>query len=489
MKKQQSLLNESASANPSANPWADKTSANAANTADNTSSANTADNTSSANSSTSTTPRKKRTKYFSQKDVKTLALSSLGGTLEYYDFIIFVFFAKYIGANFFPTGIGEFWQQMNAYGAFAAGYIARPLGGVVMAHFGDKFGRKSMFMLSIVLMVIPTAAIAILPGYESIGFFAPLLLLLARLVQGIAIGGELPGAWVFIREHSPEAKKGAYLGILTSAVASGILLGSIVALFMHKIYDEAAMLEWAWRLPFALGAVFGVISIYLRRYLSETPTFIQMKSEQSLAKFPLSEVFRENKFAMIISGLMGWVMTVCVVGTILLMPNFAAEITGFNKVTSQYIHMCALVMLSMGCATSGSLCDNFGTSNVCWFFAAFYTIFGMGYFLSLYHFHDFTLILAFYMPLAFFTGGITTLTPVVMCELFRPQILFSGISFSYNIAYAISGFVTPLIITSLHFLSKNNFGKGIWLEMINPYYFLTIPAFLIITALAVRKQM
>jgi len=163
----------------------------------------------------------------SRGELKTLGLSSLGGILEFYDFIIVFFFAKIISQHFFPAGIGEFWAMLNTYGTFAAGYLARPLGGVVMAHFGDKFGRKNMFMLSIALMVIPTFSLAVIPTYETIGYAAPLFLILVRICQGIAIGGELPGAWVFIHEHAPAGHKNAFVG-------SGI---------RYDLFDDSPYLE------------------------------------------------------------------------------------------------------------------------------------------------------------------------------------------------------------------------------------------------------
>ena len=226
----------------------------------------------------------------SRGELKTLGLSSLGGILEFYDFIIVFFFAKIISQHFFPAGIGEFWALLNTYGTFAAGYLARPLGGVVMAHFGDKFGRKNMFMLSIALMVIPTFSLAVIPTYEAIGYAAPIFLILVRICQGIAIGGELPGAWVFIQEHAPQGHKNKFIGILTACVTGGILLGAIVALAMNTIYTQAELSDWAWRVPFVLGGIFGLISIYLRRFLQETPVFKKMRESKALAKFPLAEV-------------------------------------------------------------------------------------------------------------------------------------------------------------------------------------------------------
>lgn len=232
----------------------------------------------------------------SRGELKTLGLSSLGGILEFYDFIIVFFFAKIISQHFFPAGIGEFWAMLNTYGTFAAGYLARPLGGVVMAHFGDKFGRKNMFMLSIALMVIPTFSLAVIPTYETIGYAAPLFLILVRICQGIAIGGELPGAWVFIHEHAPAGHKNAFVGFLTGCVTGGILLGSFVALLMNFIYTPAELSDWAWRVPFVIGGVFGLISIYLRRFLQETPVFKKMRESKALAKFPLEEVVKTSRF-------------------------------------------------------------------------------------------------------------------------------------------------------------------------------------------------
>ena len=135
------------------------------------------------------------------KDYKTLALAALGGALEFYDFIIFVFFATVIGELFFPSDIPEWLRQLQTFAIFAAGYLARPLGGIVMAHFGDKLGRKKMFSLSILLMALPTLMMGALPTWQTIGIAAPLLMLLMRMLQGAAIGGEVPGAWGVVSEH------------------------------------------------------------------------------------------------------------------------------------------------------------------------------------------------------------------------------------------------------------------------------------------------
>src|SRR5580698_316877 len=162
-------------------------------------------------------------------EIRTLSLASLGGALEFYDFVVFVFFTAVIGKVFFAASLPDWVRQTQTFGIFAAGYLARPLGGVVMAHFGDTRGRKRIFTLSVLLMAIPTLLIGFLPTYKSIGVAAPLLLLAMRILQGIAIGGEAPGGWVFVAEHARRGRVGFAVGLLTGGLCCGILLGSLVA--------------------------------------------------------------------------------------------------------------------------------------------------------------------------------------------------------------------------------------------------------------------
>ncbi len=225
------------------------------------------------------------------QDFKTLSLAALGGALEFYDFIIFVFFAVIIGDLFFPADIPDWLRQFQTFGIFAAGYLARPLGGIIMAHFGDKIGRKRMFTLSIFLMAVPTLLIGLLPTYATLGIAAPVLLLGLRILQGAAIGGEVPGAWVFVAEHVPAARVGLACGILTA----GILLGSLVATAINTQIPKEEVVVWGWRLAFVLGGVFGIIAMYLRRWLHETPVFAELQARKELAAvMALKAVLRDH---------------------------------------------------------------------------------------------------------------------------------------------------------------------------------------------------
>ena len=194
-------------------------------------------------------------------DYRTLSLAALGGALEFYDFVIYVFLAPVIGRLFFPADMPDWLRLLQTFGIFSAGYLARPLGGILIAHFGDLLGRKRMFSLSIFLMAVPTLAIGLLPTYAAIGLAAPLLLLLMRIVQGVAIGGEVPGAWVFVAEHVPEQRFGLGIGTLTAGLTVGILFGSLLAGAINTIYGPADVARFAWRIPFVIGGLFGFVSV------------------------------------------------------------------------------------------------------------------------------------------------------------------------------------------------------------------------------------
>lgn len=423
-------------------------------------------------------------KTLNRKDIKTLALSSLGGTLEFYDFIIFLFFANYISKNFFPENLSDFWKLFNTYGIFAAGYLARPLGGIVMAHFGDKAGRKNMFMLSILLMAIPTFALAFIPGFKTLGYFCIVLLILIRIFQGIAIGGELPGAWVFVYEHAPHSKRMTYVGALTASVVGGILLGSIVFLIMNKIYTEKQLYEWAWRIPFFLGGIFGIISVYLRRFLTETPVFEEMRKEKNLEKFPLKEVFK-RKESIVVSMLITWVLTGFVVVIILTLPTYIAKILTISAIEQTYLQMIGIVLVVLSCILSGILADKIGVFKACVIFSLAFGIFSILLFNVLYvNNANFTSVAAFYLLTCIF-GGITNFCPMMMNEVFDAKIKFSGLSFSYNIAYAISGYITPQLAYFLHTYALKNL-DNIWRFSLG-FYIVFIALLALICAFLFKK--
>ena len=381
----------------------------------------------------------------SRRDGRTLILAALGGALEFYDFIIFVFFTAVIAKLFFPPDMPEWLRQLQTFGIFAAGYLARPLGGIVMAHFGDRVGRKRMFMLSVLLMAVPTLLMGLLPTFAVIGIAAPVLLLLLRVLQGAAVGGEVPGAWVFVSEHVPESRIGFACGTLTSGLTFGILLGSLVASWVNTTWTPDEVLHWAWRLPFILGGLFGLLAVWLRRYLEETPVFEEMRRRRELVKgLPLKVVLQGHWGAVIRSMLITWTLTAGIVVVILMTPTLVQSLFAIPADAAAQASSMATFALCVGCVLFGLAVDRFGANRVLVFGA-------VGLAAATAALYQTLAVAPEHFAIAFtITGlfvGVTGAIPTLMVRAFPPAIRFSGISFAYNIAYAILGGLTPLVVS------------------------------------------
>ena len=380
-----------------------------------------------------------------RRDMRTLILAALGGALEFYDFIIFVFFTAVIAKLFFPADMPVWLSQLQTFGIFAAGYLARPLGGIVMAHFGDRVGRKRMFMLSVLLMAVPTLLMGLLPTHASIGIAAPLLLLLLRVLQGAAVGGEVPGAWVFVSEHVPESRIGFACGTLTSGLTFGILLGSLVASWINSTWSSEEILGWAWRLPFILGGLFGMLAVWLRGYLEETPVFEEMRRRRELVKgLPLKVVLQGHWGAVIRSMLITWMLTAGIVVVILMTPTLVQSLFAIAPAVAAKASSLATFALCVGCVMYGIAVDRFGVERVLIVGALGLALATAGLYRTL------TVAPEHFIVAYAITGlfvGVTGAIPSLMVRAFPPAIRFSGISFAYNVAYAVLGGLTPLVVS------------------------------------------
>jgi len=380
-------------------------------------------------------------------DIRTLLLASLGGALEFYDFVVFVFFALPLSHLFFPPDTAPWLAQLQVYGIFAAGYLARPLGGIVMAHFGDRQGRKRMFTLSVFLMALPTLAIGLLPVYAQVGLLAPLLLLLMRVVQGVAIGGEVPGAWVFVAEHAPPGRVGFACGCLTSGLTVGILIGSLTAAWINHHLPAEDVLRWGWRAPFLLGGVFGFVAVWLRRWLSETPVFAELRERKALSdELPLRTVLAGHGSSVLLSMAVTWMLTAAILVLILMLPTLVQKGFGIAADVAFLGNSLAAFCLGVGCVAYGWLADRIGGPRALLvgslaLVAGTYALFA-----------DLTTGGTHFLPLYALTGflvGAVGVVPTIMVAAFPPAIRYSGLSFAYNVAYAVFGAATAPLIAYL----------------------------------------
>ncbi len=253
-------------------------------------------------------------------------------------------------------------KLLQTFGIFAAGYLARPLGGIIIAHFGDKLGRKRMFTLSIFMMALPTLFMGLLPTYATLGVMAPILLLILRVLQGAAIGGEVPGAWVFVSEHVPPTRTGLAVGSLTAGLTFGILLGALIATVINTHFSKAEIADYAWRIPFILGGVFGLVAVYLRRFLEETPIFKELHQRKELARdLPLGQIvkkpYRRHHPGHVAD--LGAVGGDCG-GDSVYSDLAAKKVHGIAPALSLQANSLATLCLTLGCVVFGMAADKFG---------------------------------------------------------------------------------------------------------------------------------
>lgn len=383
----------------------------------------------------------------SLRDYKTIALSILGGALEVYDFIIFVFLSVTIADVFFPPTVPEWIRLLQSMAIFSVGYLARPFGGIVIAHFSDKIGRKHMFNFTVLFMAMPCLLIGILPGYAQIGLWAPLLLLVARLIQGAALGGEVPNAWVFVSEHTPREHRGYALGLLQAGLTLGYMFAALTTTLITSHYSNDEIRQWAWRIPFIVGGIFGFISVWLRRWLRETPVFIELKQKRQLAKrLPLSEIFRNHRNAAIPAAILTAMLASAVIMAIVVTPIALQDFYHLNPGVTFEISCIAILCLNIGCIIAGKVSDYLGPWHTILLYSVLLAIgtslltFALGKSLHV--------LLACYVIAGLFSGIISAV-PAVIVNMFPPEVKVTGISLIYNIAYSLCSSVMPLALLAL----------------------------------------
>lgn len=276
--------------------------------------------------------------------------SSLGTMIEWYDFYIFGMLAKTISVQFFPEGNATA-ALLSTLAIFAAGFLVRPFGALIFGRLGDKIGRKSTFLLTLVLMGGATFLIGLVPGYHSIGIAAPLLVLLLRLLQGLALGGEYGGAATYVAEHAPAGKRGYYTSWIQTTATLGLFVAlGVIILVKNSMSDSAFNAEWGgWRYPFWLSIFLVGLSVYIRLKMQESPLFAKLKSEGKVSVNPLKESFgKKQHFKMVLLALFGAVMGQ---GVIWYTGQFYAQSFLENTVKLDFLQNREIILWAIALAT------------------------------------------------------------------------------------------------------------------------------------------
>jgi len=297
-----------------------------------------------------------------QSIFKVIGASSLGTLIEWYDFYIFGSLAVIIGKQLFPADAGAS-ALINTLAIFAAGFIVRPFGALVFGRLGDLIGRKYTFLLTLVLMGGSTFLIGLIPSYSKIGYAAPILVLVLRLVQGLALGGEYGGAATYVAEHAPAGRRGFFTSWIQTTATLGLFLSLGVIVFTKNMLGAETFADWGWRVPFLLSILLVVVSIYIRMKMHESPMFSKLKSEGKISSNPLKESFRNKaNFKMVLLALFGATMGQ---GVIWYTGQFYAQSFLENTVKldfneSRYILLWAILFATPFFVVFGSWSDRVG---------------------------------------------------------------------------------------------------------------------------------
>jgi MHS family proline/betaine transporter-like MFS transporter len=283
---------------------------------------------------------------------KAVSAAVIGNVLEWYDFSVYAFVAVILAKKFFPPG-NDLVALLATFLTFGLGFVARPLGGILIGRLGDTRGRKAALLLTIFLMAIGTVLIGVLPTYATIGFAAPLLLLLARLMQGFSAGGEWGGSTTYIVEWAPHGKRGLFGSFQQTSVVAGLLLGSGIAALMTTVLTPGQMDDWGWRVPFLLGGLLGPVGLYMRSGIDETPAYRRAEAEKAPAgESGLMLAARAFGFTIV------W--TVCFYILLNYMPTYTQKYLKMSPSAALWSNTAGLLVLMLAIPLMGQLSDRIG---------------------------------------------------------------------------------------------------------------------------------
>lgn len=373
--------------------------------------------------------------------LRTIFATSIGSILEFYDFAIYLFFAAYLSQEFFPEATYLI-SLSNTLAVFAVAYIVRPLGGLVMGHFSDLYGRRKVFSLTLLLMGFSTFLIGFIPPYQQMGGFSVVLLLLFRLLQGFSLGGETPGAITYIAEFAPK-RKGFFTGVLFAGMNMGAILAVLVYSSLTALLTKDQMIHFGWRIPFILGGGVALLSFYVRRRLPEV--FVSLSaSHQGQKRIPLFNLLRRYASRVFYGFFIACLPVICAVLFFLYMPVYLTSILHFPPKAVAVDNTIALICYAILIVVVGWASDYIGR-RIFFLLAALLALFVV--FPSAMLLHDKIPLSLFYIVCATIGGIAMGALPAHLAEQFPERVRFSGVAFSYNICAAIMGGLTPLAAT------------------------------------------
>lgn len=381
--------------------------------------------------------------------LKVATASFVGTAIEWYDYFIYGMAAAIaFGPLFFPS-FSPVAGTLAAFATYSVGFLARPLGGIVMGHFGDKIGRKSMLVTSLLVMGVATAGVGLLPTYDQIGVWAPVLLVTLRFIQGIGVGGEWGGAVLMAVEHAPAHKRGFYGSFPQMGVPGGLILANLVFLLVSSSLSDTAFATWGWRVPFLASALLVIVGLVIRFSITESPEFEKVKQSGTADRMPILTVLKEHRRQVLLAA--GGFMGNNTVGYI-----FMAYLLGYGTTVLGLDRSVMLTTTLIGALTwlaiipwASALSDRHGRHRVLLLGSA-----GLaGWMMVLFPLVDTAragVILFGILGTAFFLGVTYGPIAALFSDLFKAKVRYSGASLGYQFGSILGGGLAPTLATALY---------------------------------------
>ena len=374
---------------------------------------------------------------------RIVLLASLGGTLEFYDFVVFGIFARDIADAIFPSH-SPFISLMASFAAFAAGYLARPIGGIVLSHYGDRYGRRRVFLLSLFVMSGATLGMGLVPPYEQWGSAASVLMVALRIVQGFCLGGELPGALTYVVETAPRIAP-FLCGVVFACVTMGVAAATAVSLSLRTLLAPELVPALAWRIAFVLGGLGGILSFVLRRSLEESPEFARMRKLAS--KLPFSELLRTHARHVLV-GCAVLAGTACFNGLFFShLPAYLAGVLKYDPRTAVYSQTVGVVASALSILVTGWLGDRIAPRHLLRLGVTLLVVMAYPFYAVL---ETRAANLTTLLTLAGLAAGLTNgAFAALLTDLFPTRIRFTGVALVFNVSFTIFNGTAPLVATTM----------------------------------------
>jgi MHS family proline/betaine transporter-like MFS transporter len=380
---------------------------------------------------------------------KLIAAASIGNALEWFDILIYGYFAVTISRVFFPTG-SETVSLLLALGTFGAGYLVRPLGAIFLGAFADRAGRKTSLLASILLMWIGTLLTAIMPSYAQIGILAPIAVVAARLMQGFSVGGEFGSATAFLVEHTT-TRKGFMASFQWAGQGLAAILASGFGIALTTMLTKDQLNTWGWRIPYIFGLLIGPVGFYIRKHVAETPEFLSAKKTLT----PVRDLFSQQWDRLLLA------IGAVVVSTssnyiILYMPTYAVKQLGLPQSAGFTATLLGAIILTFGAPFTGHLSDSFGRSRILMWTTLAFLVTIYPAFALLLSSKSLALLICLVCWMNLLKSGYSGVLPAFLAECFPAQTRATGMSLSYNIGVPIFGGFAPFYITWMIALTGSN---------------------------------